>query len=278
MSTPKFDSSLYDDPVLAALFHEALALLGDGVPADQIEACGLSLYMPMGPLAAIDRIGLDRFDAVIHGAGHGHAHDGCGCGHEHHGHEHHGHEHHGHEHHGHEHHGHEHHGHEHHGHEHHAHERHAHEHHEHEHHEHAHEHDDHETAAAFPRPAMPEPAVYVVEKMTHGFDRTGRAAGAGFYDYEEDGDKLLWDGLRAFKRRNTGIDANDIRDRLLYSQALVWRNARQAGATTSAGWGFPAGGDPGRFIDGLGADFASRAEALASRFGSRFAPTPGGQA
>ncbi|MFT3803010.1 MAG: hypothetical protein QM766_17580 [Burkholderiaceae bacterium] len=124
---------------------------------------------------------------------------------------------------------------------------------------------------------MPEPAVYVVEKMAHGFDRMGRAAGAGFYDYDDDGDKLLWDGLRAFKRRNTGIDANDIRDRLLYSQALVWRDARRAGAATSAGWGFSAGGgDPQRFIDGLGADFASRAEALAARFGPRFAAAPGG--
>jgi len=123
---------------------------------------------------------------------------------------------------------------------------------------------------------MPEPAVYVVEKMAHGFDRMGRAAGGGFYDYDDDGDKLLWDGLRAFKRRNIGIDANDIRDRLLYSQALVWRRARQAGATTNPGWGFSANGnDPQSFIDRLGTNFVPRADALAARFGPRFAAEPG---
>ena len=32
---------------------------------------------------------------------------------------------------------------------------------------------------------MTEEAIYVLEKMAHGFNRMGRQAGRGFYDYEE---------------------------------------------------------------------------------------------
>ena len=42
---------------------------------------------------------------------------------------------------------------------------------------------------------MPESAVYVLEKMSHGYKRLGRAWGAGFYDYPADGPKALWSGL-----------------------------------------------------------------------------------
>ena len=60
-----------------------------------------------------------------------------------------------------------------------------------------------------------------MEKMAHGFQRKGRAAGSGFYDYydDEDEDPDLWSGLSAFLRRSVKLPADDVRDRLRY---IVW--------------------------------------------------------
>lgn len=130
---------------------------------------------------------------------------------------------------------------------------------------------------------MPESAVYVLEKMAHGFRRMGRDAGAGFYDYEDDGTISLWTGLKAFERRTTRIPMEDVRDRLLYIQAIetvrcldegVIGSADDANAASLSDWGFPeSSGGVVAFIDRLGVrSFVTRAQELAAQYGERFSP------
>ena len=130
---------------------------------------------------------------------------------------------------------------------------------------------------------MPEPAVYVMEKMAHGFRRMGRDAGAGFYEYEDDGTASLWSGLKAFERRTTKLPVEAIRDRLLFIQALEAVRCVDEGVIGSIADAdaalvhlglFPAeAGGPGKFINRLGARaFVERARALAASHGERFEP------
>jgi 3-hydroxyacyl-CoA dehydrogenase len=61
---------------------------------------------------------------------------------------------------------------------------------------------------------FPEAAVYVIEKMAHGFRRTGRASGGGFYDYTAEADPKLWSGLKVFERGAREIDDAALAQRL----------------------------------------------------------------
>jgi len=130
---------------------------------------------------------------------------------------------------------------------------------------------------------VPETAVYVLEKMAHGYRRMGRAYGGGFYEYPPDGEKSLWPGLQAFERAKRPVPMDDVRDRLLYVQSLetircleegIVETARDANIGSIFGWGFPAWtGGTLRFVDHVGAGrFAERAQALAQAYGERFAP------
>lgn len=130
---------------------------------------------------------------------------------------------------------------------------------------------------------MPETAVYVLEKMAHGYRRMGRAHGGGFYDYPPDAEKSLWPGLQAFERAGRAVPIEDVRDRLLYVQSIetircieegIVETARDANIGSIFGWGFPAWtGGTLRFVDHVGARrFAERARELARKYGERFAP------
>lgn len=229
-------------PARLAYVSEGMALLGEGVAAAEIERIAIEAGMPRGPLEALDEMSLKLADDALHrelaeqaGAA---AADGHGPGHESgHGHDH----------------GHSH-GHDHgHGHSHAV---------GHDHgqggHDHAHGH-----GADARRPAdsaagsrrMPESAVYVLEKMAHGYRRAGRAQGAGFYDYLPGEPKALWPGLAAFARGAADIPPDDIRDRLLYAPAIEAAHL----------------GEAAELIDRVGAArFVERANALASRYGERF--------
>jgi hypothetical protein len=320
--------------VSQCFFNEAMALVGEGVAAAQVEKTALSGGLPSGPLAVLDRVSLKLSDELLHqelhdlehGAGdhdndhvHAHAHDhdheprhdeapggarahADARGHDHgHGHDHHHHDH----------------DLDHHDHDHaHAHDQvqgddhvspggkhdhqhdhqHDHEHdHQHEHghdhpHSHGHQHDHghgrhpaHRHAHQVKSKRMPEPAVYVMEKMAHGFRRMGRDAGAGFYEYEDDGSAALWSGLKAFERRATKLPAEDIQDRLLFIPVLeaircledgVISSLVEADAALVAMGIFPADlGGTSAFIERLGTRvFVERAQALAARYGERFQP------
>ena len=264
--------NLFTLPVVAALLTEALALVGEGIAAAEIEAASLEAGMPVGLLATIDATSLDAIDealhaelhALEHGEGHGHDH-GHAHGHDHaHGHGHgHGHDH-----------GHDHdHDHDH---------GHAHDHAHGTHHAHDHGHAPapapHRHAHGVKSKRMPETAVYVVEKMAHGFRRTGRAAGGGFYDYSSDAPQL-WSGLKTFERRGRALPRQDVLERLRHIAVLASLGQAVAPASTSLGPVFgallPTDAEAARtFVSTMGqAAFVARSTELAARFGDRFAPS-----
>jgi hypothetical protein len=279
----------YADRLAWCYVNEGLALLGEGVPAAAIEAAALDAGLASGPLALLDTLSLEEADRRLHDAAHAVGHED---GHDHHdhpgahtgGHDH------GHQHvHGQEHaraDGHD----DHHGHGPHRDHEHSHD-HDHDHgdstsvaHDHGHGHPP--AAASFPAPAphgMTEEAVYVLEKMAHGFSRMGRWSGRGFYDYEDGEAPELWPGLKVFERRRTALAPEDLRDRLLFAQALAALRALEEGDVASAdeadrgsllGWGFSErSGGVVAFIEKLGLQaFSERARKLAARYGPRFEP------
>ncbi len=63
------------------------------------------------------------------------------------------------------------------------------------------------------------PADDVIHSMIHEFNRKGKAAGAGFYDYPADAKKQLWSGLSHWKKDND-ISEQEMIDRFLFVQAL----------------------------------------------------------
>lgn len=132
------------------------------------------------------------------------------------------------------------------------------------------------------------PGELLVERMVKEFDRNGRAAGAGFYDYpaEKGAKKTLWPGLQEqFGKPGATWDLHELKDRLLYRQAVETARCLAEGVLTTVhdanigsifGIGFPAWtGGALQFIYGMGIDaFARRAADLASRHGAGFALAP----
>ncbi|MCX4684797.1 3-hydroxyacyl-CoA dehydrogenase NAD-binding domain-containing protein [Kitasatospora purpeofusca] len=131
------------------------------------------------------------------------------------------------------------------------------------------------------------PADAVVDRMVDEFGRPGRSGGAGFYDYDENGTRgRLWPGLREhFTRAEVDIPFEDLKERMLFSEALDSVRCLEEGVLTSVadanvgsilGIGFPAWtGGVLQYINGYPggpADFAERARELAAAYGERFAP------
>ncbi len=126
------------------------------------------------------------------------------------------------------------------------------------------------------------PGETLVERMVKEHQRPGRAAGGGFYDYPEGGKKHLWPELKTlFEKPGVAWDLQDIKDRLLYRQAVETARCLAEGVLTSVhdgnigsifGIGFPAWtGGALQFAYGMGLDaFEQRCAALATRYGSGF--------
>jgi 3-hydroxyacyl-CoA dehydrogenase/enoyl-CoA hydratase/3-hydroxybutyryl-CoA epimerase len=131
------------------------------------------------------------------------------------------------------------------------------------------------------------PGELLVERMVKEFDRNGRAAGAGFYEYPETqgAKKFLWPQLKPlFERPEVAWDMQDLKDRLLYRQAVetarclaenVLTTLHDANIGSIFGIGFPAWtGGTMQFIYGMGIDpFIDRTQALAARYGDGFVLT-----
>jgi 3-hydroxyacyl-CoA dehydrogenase/enoyl-CoA hydratase/3-hydroxybutyryl-CoA epimerase len=114
-----------------------------------------------------------------------------------------------------------------------------------------------------------------MEKMAHGFQRMGRAAGKGFYDYDFDTPEL-WTGLKVFERKARKIAQDDIQDRLLYAALLCALGQHEgADAGTSNDPRIPANRSHAiARIEAIGqASFEARCAQLAESFGPRFAMT-----
>jgi 3-hydroxyacyl-CoA dehydrogenase/enoyl-CoA hydratase/3-hydroxybutyryl-CoA epimerase len=131
------------------------------------------------------------------------------------------------------------------------------------------------------------PGELLVERMVKEFDRNGRAAGAGFYEYPEEkgAKKFLWPELKnLFERPGVAWDLQDLKDRLLYRQAVetarclsenVLTTVHDANIGSIFGIGFPAWtGGAMQFIYGTGIEaFLARAETLAAKYGPGFVLT-----
>lgn len=124
----------------------------------------------------------------------------------------------------------------------------------------------------------------LVERMVKEHQRSGRAAGGGFYDYpaEKGAKKSLWSGLRQFERADAQWNMQELKDRILYRQSVETARCLAEGVLTTVhdanigsifGIGFPAWtGGAMQFIYGNGVDaFLQRAGELAASHGSGFA-------
>jgi 3-hydroxyacyl-CoA dehydrogenase/enoyl-CoA hydratase/3-hydroxybutyryl-CoA epimerase len=137
------------------------------------------------------------------------------------------------------------------------------------------------------------PAERVIERMLDEYDRGGRAAGAGFYEYEDGKRTRLWPGLRdAFPPVGdpSTIALRDLEERLLFIESIESVNCLDEGVIMSVadanvgsilGIGFPAWtGGVLQYINGYEhpvhgtgpAAFVARARELAATCGERFQP------
>lgn len=126
---------------------------------------------------------------------------------------------------------------------------------------------------------MPESAIYVLEKMAHGFQRLGREDGSGFYDYV-DGEASLWGGLTVFGRGARGVPDADIKDRLAFATVI-------ATLEQMAGSSMPTGPEDARrhrqeasmaldFVRQCGTEaFRRRCDELSRTYGARFTAPAG---
>ncbi|MBV7309432.1 enoyl-CoA hydratase/isomerase family protein [Acinetobacter sp. CWB-G5] len=120
----------------------------------------------------------------------------------------------------------------------------------------------------------------VIQTMIHIFDRKGKAAGAGFYDYPEGGKKHLWEGLSHWKQ-DIDISEQEMIDRFLFVQSLdtlrcyeenVLESVIDANIGSIFGIGFaPWTGGAIQFLNQYGLDQAvQRASELEAKYGERF--------
>jgi len=138
------------------------------------------------------------------------------------------------------------------------------------------------------KPVPTDPSDGVIELMCTKLGRKGKAAGGGFYDYPEDGKKVLWQGLAEHflnpeLARPSGEHFDEMRDRLLYITAVesircleerVVRSVGDANIGAIMGIGAPPWtGGPLQFVNHVGVrKFTERCRALARKHGERFSP------
>jgi 3-hydroxyacyl-CoA dehydrogenase/enoyl-CoA hydratase/3-hydroxybutyryl-CoA epimerase len=130
----------------------------------------------------------------------------------------------------------------------------------------------------------PQPGQDVIVRMVKEFKRPGRAGGGGFYEYPKEGKKFLWPGLaKHFGRKNAKWDFEELKERLLYRQAIETARCLEEGVLEHVhdgnigsifGIGFPAwAGGALQYVNHVGAKkFVKRADELAKKLGPRFAP------
>ena len=126
------------------------------------------------------------------------------------------------------------------------------------------------------------PGERLVEFMVKELQRSGRTAGAGFYDYPPGQPKHLWPGLKDhFEKAGVVADPDELKRRLLYRQSIetlrclaenVLTSVHDANIGSIFGIGFPAWtGGAIRFAASEGvARFERNADTLAAQFGARF--------
>ncbi|SDT80022.1 3-hydroxyacyl-CoA dehydrogenase NAD-binding domain-containing protein [Actinoplanes derwentensis] len=142
-------------------------------------------------------------------------------------------------------------------------------------------------ASAAGRERETHPADEVIDRMIDEFGRPGRSGGAGFYEYTDGKRTGLWPGLSAFARPDVAIPFEDLKERMLFIEAIETVKCLDEGVLTSVaeanigsilGIGYPGWtGGVLQYInqyDGGLPGFAARARQLADRYGDRFTPPP----
>ncbi|MFO2465286.1 3-hydroxyacyl-CoA dehydrogenase NAD-binding domain-containing protein [Pseudomonas sp. 15FMM2] len=134
------------------------------------------------------------------------------------------------------------------------------------------------------KPSPEHPAFAVIELLLNEYKRAGKAAGGGFYEYPVGAQKHLWPQLKSrFEKPDQRISPQDVRDRLLFIQAIetvrcveegVLMSTADANVGSIFGIGFAAwSGGALQFINQYGLnDFVARARYLAEQYGERFTP------
>jgi 3-hydroxyacyl-CoA dehydrogenase/enoyl-CoA hydratase/3-hydroxybutyryl-CoA epimerase len=132
----------------------------------------------------------------------------------------------------------------------------------------------------------PHPAERVIDQMVEKLHREGRAAGAGFYEYEDGRRVGIWSGLASeFPPVEAPPPLVDLEQRLLFIEALeavkcldegVIESVADANVGSVIGIGYPRWtGGVLQYIDGFSGGpvgFVARARELAERYGPRFEP------
>lgn len=126
-------------------------------------------------------------------------------------------------------------------------------------------------------------AVYDLLVWMADADRLGRKSNAGFYAYDDKGQRRrLWDGLaEQYPQADDQPELTEVQQRLLMSQVLEAVRAFEAGVLTDIregdvgailGWGFcPWSGGPFSWLDMIGAGSAVEiCDELTNRHGNRF--------
>jgi 3-hydroxyacyl-CoA dehydrogenase/enoyl-CoA hydratase/3-hydroxybutyryl-CoA epimerase len=152
-------------------------------------------------------------------------------------------------------------------------------------------------ADAAGQPTPPDhPGMAVIDRLVDEFERRGKAAGAGFYDYPADAPKHLWPDLSVHFAGDgdasvaSGQAFTDLQERFTFVMSLeaircvsegVLRSTADANIGSIFGIGFPAMfGGVLQYVDNYqGRDgasgivaFEARARELATAYGSRFDP------
>jgi 3-hydroxyacyl-CoA dehydrogenase / enoyl-CoA hydratase / 3-hydroxybutyryl-CoA epimerase len=134
------------------------------------------------------------------------------------------------------------------------------------------------------------PSEAVIDRLVDEFDRKGKSAGAGFYEYADGKRVRLWPGLyENFARDGAEIPFRDMQERMLFAEALetvkcfdegVLRSIPDANIGSIMGIGFPPWtGGVIQYINGYEngdkkgtVGFVERARELAKAYGDRFNP------
>ena len=128
------------------------------------------------------------------------------------------------------------------------------------------------------------PADRALDVMTEENGRYGKAKGAGFYEYPQDGRKYLWPKLQnLFPLQGEKLNQEEMIERMMFAQVIetarcyeeeVLRSVADANIGSIFGWGFaPFKGGTLQYINDYGvAAFTERSRELAEQYGARFTP------
>ncbi len=126
------------------------------------------------------------------------------------------------------------------------------------------------------------PAVHVLQRMLDPLQRPGRHKRAGFYQYSDENERALWEGLtEEFPEQANGFEPREIMERLLFAQVIeaAWCLQEKVIESTAAanlgsilGWGFPSfTGGVLEYVQDYGyAEFAARCDYFREKHGQRF--------